>query len=71
MQPIDQLATRKCSKCQHTKELLAFVGGREMCRACWLDLPACDKPQYIINEKYLNTRKKRLLVKLRLNVKIL
>jgi len=42
--------TRICIRCKKAKELRAFVGGREVCRVCWISVPETDKPRYIMFE---------------------
>lgn len=78
---------RRCIQCRLTKELQAFVGHRKVCRSCWISLSEEEKRSHILyiapiakrntDRKYWNNKparpsyKKRKLLRLRLNVKIL
>jgi len=55
--------TRKCSLCKDIKAPQAFVGEREVCRSCWLDLSEKDKTRYKLHTHAITLRKKRLAMK--------
>lgn len=52
---------RVCVGCQKKKRLEAFVGGRSICRGCWVDIPPEERPKWILNEGALRLRRARLL----------
>ena len=60
-QNVKNMYLRTCLKCKAPKEEPAFVGNREICRACYVYLPKEEKEAYTRNEKYMIARKKRLL----------
>lgn len=60
MEPSNQLTARKCILCRDNKLPPAFVGGREVCRLCWIDIPVNERSRYILNEQAIELRRKRL-----------
>lgn len=52
-----QPTLRRCTLCKSIKQPLAFVGEREVCRACWLDLSSNDRSRYILNATAIANRR--------------
>ena len=63
METSNQLTTRKCPQCRRRKLPQAFVGGRAICRVCWLDVPVSERPRFILNDQAIENRRKRLGIK--------
>ena len=39
---------RECDTCKQEKYVRAFVGSRDICRLCWLDMTKDEKDTYIL-----------------------
>ena len=47
---------RTCIGCNKEKDNKAFIGSREFCRACWLDLTKEEKELELINAALMSKK---------------